>query len=318
MSYDASHKVGTYATKGQEISHFLQFICDTLQDLLNFLHREYPRFIDPDCRIPAKDIPALSNELMLRWGSIQEAFDRKGIDAVLSDILMEPFFSFRADCMGNVHVTLYEAGYLRMLLDELWLFAAADEEGELHPVYQLHLGLQSINFNHWKYVTYFTGFMEKEIEYIDDPDKKLMKVLLLQKKLAQVPGKVNKGYNLENGSLKDQVLEWLNRELYCCETRRRLDIKEQPREKAGKWDGFKIKTTLSVAELGCFAKLLFDQGVIIHDNKKEAIEFFADFFTSKQMQSITACSLWNKMYTADAGVTRSLVDKILGWIKKLK
>lgn len=318
MSYDASYKAGIYAAKEQEINHFLQFICDTLQDLLNFLHREYPRFIDQDCRIPAKDIPALSDELMLRWGSIQEAFDRKGIDAQLSDILMEPFFSLKTDYLGNRHVTLYEAGYLRLLLDELWLFAEADEEVGLHPLYQLNLQLQSINFNCWKYVNYFTGFMDKEIGCIDDPDEKLMTVIQLQKKFAQLPEKVNKGYNPENESLKDQVLKWLDRELHYCETLRRLNVREQPREKANKWDGFKIKTSLSVAELGCFLKLLFDCGVIIHDNKKQVIEFFADFLTSKQKQSITVSSLWNKMFTGNAGVTASLVDKMLEWIKRLK
>ncbi|MVT10650.1 hypothetical protein [Chitinophaga tropicalis] len=318
MSYDASYKAGIYAAEEQEMNHFLQFICDTLQDLLNFLHKEYPRFIDPDCRIPAKDIPALSDELMFRWDSIQEAFNRKGIDAELSDILMESFFSFKTDYLGNKHVTLYEAGYLRMLLDELWLFAGADEEGELHPVYQLNLRLQSINFNHWKYVNYFTGFIEKEIECIDDPDEKLMMVIQLQKKLTQLPGKANKGYNPENESLKAQTLKWLNSELHYCETLRRLNVKEQSREKADKWDGFKIKTSLSVAELGCFTKLLLDSGVIIHDNKKQLIEFFADFLTSKQKQSITASSLWNKMYTDDTGVTRSLKKMILDLLNYLK
>ncbi|MVT09456.1 hypothetical protein [Chitinophaga tropicalis] len=318
MSYDASYSAGIYAAKEQEINHFLQFICNTLQDLLNFLHREYPRFIDPDCRIPAKDIPALSDELMFRWSSIQDTFDRKGIDAELSDILEELFFSFKTDYTGNRQVTLYEAGYLRMLLDELWLFAGADEEGELHPVYQLNLRLQSINFNHWKYVNYFTGFMEKEIECIDDPDEKLMQIILLQKKLARLPGKANKGFNPENESLKDQTLKWLDTELHYCETLRRLNIKEQPQKKAGKWDGFKIETNLSVAEIGCFVKLLSDSKVIVHDNKSQLSEFVADFFTSKRNGTIAAHSLRNKMYIGDTGVITSLRNKLLGLLNYLK
>lgn len=318
MSYDASYKAGIYAAKEQEINHFLQFICDTLQDLLNFLYREYPRFIDPDCRIPAKDIPALSDELMFRWASIRDAFDSKGIDAELSDILMEPFFFFKTDYMGKAHVTLYEADYLRMLLGELWLFAAADEEGELHPVYQLNLQLQSINFNYWKYVNYFTGFMDKEIECIDDPDEKLMTVLLLQKKFAQLPEKMDKGYKPEKESLKDQTLKWLNSELHYCETLRRLNVKEQPREKTNKWDGFKIETNMSVAEIGSFIKLLSDSKMIIHDNISQLSEFVADHFTSKRKGSIAAHSLRNKIYTADTGVITSLRNKLLQLLNYLK
>jgi hypothetical protein len=81
---------------------------------------------------------------------------------------------------------------------------------------------------------------------------------------------------------------------------------------------FKVNTSLSVAQLGCFLRLLFEEKVLSNPNQTELIHFFASHFTSLKTEQISGTSLRSKYYNIEPSASQCIKDLLFQLLNRLK
>jgi hypothetical protein len=73
----------------------------------------------------------------------------------------------------------------------------------------------------------------------------------------------------------------------------------------------------SVAELGLLLHLFNTHKLIIHENKKEVIRFFADHFNTVRQEKISPNSLYGKYYKIDNSTFDSMKTKLIAMVNTI-
>jgi hypothetical protein len=81
---------------------------------------------------------------------------------------------------------------------------------------------------------------------------------------------------------------------------------------------FKIKTTLSVAQLACLLRLFVEEKLMSNPNQTELINFFACHFTSLKQEQISGSSLRSKYYNIEGSSTEAVKDLLFQLLNRLK
>ncbi|HPH46082.1 MAG TPA: hypothetical protein PLJ60_11730 [Chryseolinea sp.] len=90
-------------------------------------------------------------------------------------------------------------------------------------------------------------------------------------------------------------------------------------ERATDTDQFKIKTSLSVAQLAYSIRLLKQSGIIVNDNKAEVIRFFSKHFSSVNNNNISQESFRSKYFAFETSAVTSIqgiLNKMISISKK--
>ncbi|HMH33685.1 MAG TPA: RteC domain-containing protein [Puia sp.] len=82
--------------------------------------------------------------------------------------------------------------------------------------------------------------------------------------------------------------------------------------------GFKLNTALSVAQLGCLLRLLYEEKALAHPNQTELLQFFAVHFVTPRQENISAASLRTKYYNIDRSTSESVKDLLFQLLNRLK
>ena len=80
----------------------------------------------------------------------------------------------------------------------------------------------------------------------------------------------------------------------------------------------KLATTLSVAQLAVFLRLLLDEGIISTDNQSDVFRLVSMYVQTTRTPSISADSLRNKFYSPDNAAKSIVKDQLLNLFNRLK
>jgi hypothetical protein len=118
-------------------------------------------------------------------------------------------------------------------------------------------------------------------------------------------------------TIKEQVGTWISEELLYLDKQKELMIlgdgseDEPPNHE-------KIQTTLSVADLSLFVKLLLESKMISNKNPSELMRLVARNFKTDRNDDISENSIRNKYYTVESGTLTSMREAMEGLIKLVK
>lgn len=111
-------------------------------------------------------------------------------------------------------------------------------------------------------------------------------------------------------SIKEQTVDWILEEIAYLSKKKSLSLSpfSQPAPQASP---IKIQTSLSVAQLSYFIRLLMKSQIIIHKNHSEVFRFIADHFVTPSTNQISADSVKSKFYNVEQGTMRNVRSYII-------
>lgn len=273
-------------------------IFKSLGELLNFLEKDFSRYLDEDCLLPEIYMQIARETLMDEIELV--SFRMGNLDEQLKSIVMKPYRIFLLD---GAQVSYHEMFYLQKLLHELY-----EQLTETVSIEDVQLVLLQFDFNDPEYFNYFIEILRQNIdEAISIKDKK-EKIFLFRKYFNQIT--VHPGMYLKklHKPLKEQLESWLAAELSFLENYEGLLSNGYLPAEMEIWKDFKVRTSLSVSQLGRLVGLLLTSGFILNNNKTVLAQFFSVFFTSIESEDPTTRSVRNAFYDKSAGLANSVRD----------
>ncbi|MVT44705.1 hypothetical protein GO495_29195 [Chitinophaga oryziterrae] len=299
-------------TRQHQLVRLMDFVMETnddiskhifrsLGELLNFLEKDFSRYLDEDCQLPEAYLTII-REVMIDEIELV-SYKIANLDEQLKGIVMKPYEVFLPDEVRDSMFTYHEVYYLQKLVHELYEMLTGTAIIE-----DVQLLLLQFDFNDPEYFSYFIDILRQNIdEAISIKDKK-EKIFLFKKYFNQIT--VHPGMYLKklHKPLKEQLESWLLAELSYLENYEGLLTGGYLPGELDIWKEFKVQTTLSVPQLGRLVGLLLTSGIILNKNKKELASFFSAFFTSPKSDIVTMDHVRNSFYDRSIGLANSIRD----------
>ncbi|MBX9853535.1 MAG: hypothetical protein K2X86_17465 [Cytophagaceae bacterium] len=174
--------------------------------------------------------------------------------------------------------------------------------------------LISQNFNTPTFFKYITGEIIGELHQEDDPYFQEQVLLSHSKRFSTIPVKTENPFRRDYPDIKYLLKEWLKAEIKHC--RKKLkSYNPQQRTILSKESECKIETSLSVAQMAYFFKLLNKSGVITNKVQMDILHVISERFRSQKTDTISIESLHNKYYNVEDR-TKETVKKMLKEVLK--
>lgn len=290
-------------------SDLCKHVYHNLSSILTFLEREFPRYLDTDCKIPISYLFLAQYNFARDLQFIEEECSRLGLNEQLSRIILQLFKGFNKLQADDI-VTYHQLFYLRELMKRISiLLRSTGVEANIDErIQDLFLYL---NFNTYAYYSYCTESIAKEIDELPTREEKLDRLEWLQKRVNQTPAKPGFIYSRLHPGLHEQLKKWLTEEIRYLKQKEQFDRGGHLPGELARWKGFKVLTLLSVPQLGHMIRLLVDNSILVNTNKSELLDFFSFFFASTKQDNISAGSLRTNFYKDDASVAKAVRDILL-------
>lgn len=205
---------------------------------------------------------------------------------------------FRQDAMVQAYLQRLsvEASHLRFTYRELFYFrdlvmALANSRPDNAPDM-----LVCWNFNDLAYLA------ARQRELAGLADRAALEAEKLR--LTALPERVMTAYDPDWPSLRTMLLAWLNE---------RLALPDESPVAAPK-----LTLNLSVAQLGCFLRLAYQQGIFREENLAAILRFFATHFSAKRQAFISAGSLTKEYYATNQKTAAVVLDQLQALAGRLK
>ena len=175
------------------------------------------------------------------------------------------------------------------------------------------------NFNHINIYENIIDHIKDKVNDNEDFSKRLTELSKIKKDIYQIVVVNHKGFNPEGDNLKDLLLNFLIREISYYNQKYLILKTDYHHFKDSKtYNNNKIKTSLSVDQMGCFLRHMVDSGIILTQNKKETIKIIAEVFTSKNNDIVSNKSLKNKYFHNDEPSLESTKEVFLKLFKSIQ
>lgn len=148
--------------------------------------------------------------------------------------------------------------------------------------------------------------IRKNEKEMDSTQGRIEYLLTLAKRINAKAVRSDVSFNVSMPPLGDQILEWLERELFYL--REKINIKSE--RKVSESGDFSLLINLSVSQLACLVRGLIDAKIIMNNNISEVIRFLSQFVKTKRAEQISAESFRIKYYNIEES-TRTTVDETL-------
>jgi hypothetical protein len=176
--------------------------------------------------------------------------------------------------------------------------------------------LISQNFNQPTFFKYITSEITGELHQEDDPYIQEQVLLSYAKRFSIIPAKIGDPFRPEYPHIKQSLEEWLNREIKQCRKRQKKYDPEQ--QTIMPKDGYKIETSISVAQTAYLFKLFSKSGIITNKVQLDILHVLSEKFRSKKAEFITVGSLHNKYYNVEEKTKESVKELLKELLKQIE
>ena len=210
------------------------------------------------------------------------------------------------------HCTIYCARYVSQFWEN-WLsdfrLSSSRLEDEIMISY-----LISQNFNLPTFFNYITGEIIGELHQEDDPYIQEQVLVSYAKRFKIIPAKIGNPFRPDYPHIKPVLDDWLNTEIKQC---RKKQKKYNPQQQSIiSKDGYKIETSMSVAQTAYLFKLLTKSGIITNKVQMDILHVLSEKFRSKKSDSISFDSLHNKYYNVEDRTKESVREMLKELLKQ--
>ncbi|MEP0367349.1 MAG: hypothetical protein ABJN36_17635 [Cyclobacteriaceae bacterium] len=286
-----------------------------LDDLINYLENHFSRFFNLDASVPRSYKLIAIRDFKEKLECIDDLSHARNLDDHLLNVITSPLR--RLIRSKEEELTFRKLIYFKRLVLELENYFKT-ESREKEQVQDLFCAMIYMNFNSYKFFAYCTEFIKSQYQNKETLTDQLDNLALTSKMINQTQQKPGVAYKPERQPIKRTLIAWIDEEIAFLEKRHQLTFNmSMPQVDPGK--DFKLNTSLSVAQLAYFVRVLIEEKVLINSNQREVLKFFAQFTRTKKAENVSAESLRTRYYNIDTSTKEAVKDitiKLLNNIRK--
>ena len=290
--------------KQQEYKLLSKALYEYLNELLYFLQIHYAKYFNHFQKMPFIKMKHIKKELKPKLDTIIAAFQRTILNEKLIRLIVQPLEQF----ISSNTITYSESQNMKAITGELLAIDTTVQEEDFIAIVKRIL--ISINFNSPELTAYLINELDTLVADEESVQGKLRILKYQLKEINQVTVKREYALHIYYGSLKEQIINWLNEENAFYQTEL-VVVSSMPNPLT---NDTKIHTSLSVAKLAVLIKLLVADKIIINRTLAPMLRIAAKTFTTLQKDDISFGSLETKYHAPDKSTTNTVRDMLFKWI----
>ncbi len=289
------------AKKQDEYWELSKLLFDHLNELLCYLQVHYAKYFNLKQKMPIIKIEHTIKELRPKVEVISAALKRTILNEKLIRYIIQPLDQFAE----SEAITYETFQYIKLVTSEfLSLDITAQPEDILNAVKKL---LISIDYNAADISSFYINELDLLVSEEESVQCKLRILKFQLKEINQVIVKPEHGLYHDTPGLKEQIVNWLNEEIYFHEMEQTIVAAQPP----GTSTEAKIHTTLSVPQLALLFRLMKEEQLITNTNQSELLKIVANNFTTMHKENFSYGHLHGKYYKIEANTKRTVYDILM-------
>ncbi|WP_269242678.1 hypothetical protein [Flavobacterium limnophilum] len=273
----------------------LKIIYLYLEKLLVFIETEYHTYLNVNNKVPYRSILVKELEIENKLNFVKSCLMDCNLNDEVFKLAYQPLLKI-ATIKIQKNITYNEFYYCIEYIKELYSLFQQNKKTVTESV--IKHWLFELNFNSLDFFDYKTDEITKNLELLESDIEKTDLLFHLLKKFNQSRITNFRKFNQKIPSIKDQLTSWIEEEIEYLSRRKNLGINNNYNANSTEAK-VKIQTSLSVAQLTYFFKILMKVKIIIHKNNADIFRFIAENFNTKSSTQISADSVKNNFYNAD-------------------
>lgn len=287
--------------KQQEYKLLSKALYEYLNELLYFLQIHYAKYFNHFQKMPFIKMEHIKKELKPKLDTIIAAFQRTILNEKLIRLIVQPLEKF---ILSNA-ITYNESQYMKAITGELLAIDTTVQEEDIIAIVKKIL--ISINFNSSDLTAYLINELDTLVADEESVQGKLRILKYQLKEINQVTIKPEYVLHNDYGSLKEQIINWLNEEISFYQTEQAVVI-AMPNPIVS---DTKIHTSLSVPQLALLFRLLKEEQLITNTNQSELLKVVSGCFTTMHKESFSYGHLHGKYYKIEQHTKRTVYDMLI-------
>lgn len=293
-----------YSQQNDSIIELYKIISKDLQSTLDFIEDFFGNYFDRNEKVPEPYLSIAKESLKKQVKRVKNAYQKQAdVDMSLVNIISD--CTMHLVCTESKPITYTQLSYQKNLLTELL------QPRIVMSTTKIIAGLYYMNFNEDNFIAYEYEWLNYSTKSLSTKKEKIGFLRFEQKKLNQLPLKLNSCYNPNMPSLRDQINGWINEEVKYFES-----ISTPVKTESEETDN-KINTSLSVAKLALLIRLLVIDKIIINRTVAPMLRIVVKLFTTLQKDEISFGSLETKYHAPDKATITAVRDMLFKWINIL-
>ena len=303
-----------FSDEDTTITIVYQYALKCIEELLTVIEKHFSRYFNIDEKIPDSYRTLMQTHFKEMPGNISSQSENMDVDVELIQLMNDPFYKFiKAD--NRKPITYRDLLYLKTLQKE---FSEFFLPGKKTVNTDTTLGLLLyLNFNSYDFFTYYLQIMSKDVNEADSIGHQIEKLAWWLKTISQVQTKPEVAYKVNDQSAKEQLLSWIYDETAFLEKKKQLTLVFPSPGNNINNPSIKITTTLSVKQLALMMRLLFDNGIVKHENQTQLLTKVAEWIKTDKRENISPGNLRVKYYDIDQPTKNIIKDYLIQMINQL-
>ena len=292
----------------------LKIIYLYLEKLLVFIEKEYHTYLNVNSKVPYRSILVKELEIENKLNFVKSCLIDCNLTDELFQLAYQPILKI-ATIKIQKNITYNEFYYCIEYIKELYFHFKQNKDAVTESI--IKDWLFELNFNSLDFFDYKTDEITKNLELLESDIEKTDLLFHFLKKFNQSRTTNFRKFNQKIPPIKDQLTSWIEEEIEYLSRRKKLGMNTNYTTNNAEAK-VKIQTSLSVAQLTYFFKILMKVKIIIHKNNAEIFRFIADNFNTKSSTQISADSVKNNFYNTDTNSKlkiRPLIIELLNLTK---
>jgi hypothetical protein len=285
-----------------------------LEVLSLFFEKEFPKYIDVNIQISHRSTLIESYVSENTLAIVKARLLSANLSQPLLKAIFVPFIRIGL-LTGPERITYKELIYFDTYLATFHNLIQAHENLSEDDIIKV---LIELNFNSKAVLLLNCDRTLEKINVIESASDKIDFLYLELKTINQVHQRNQLCYNSSLPSLKTLISTWIEEEINYLT--KKMAIHSQPPSlfNSALKNKLKIQTSLSVAQLAYFHKLLVDVGAITHSNQRDVIRFIADNYQTSKTKDISTDSISSKFYNIEPSTIDSTKDLIINLLNQVR
>ncbi len=285
-----------------------------LEQLLNFIERNYPQHLDENMQIPQRSALIESNNSLYKLEHVWSVLSAANLEPNLLNLLLEPLVKLTPE-NNEIPVTYREINYSLCYLDAFYDLLKRIDASQTDLSTQVINIVYQVNLNSMAMFSHETDSIKSALSQLTGIEAQLNHLHLSLKLANQRLCRTDIAFDTNLPPIRAQLVTWIDEEINYLNKRNLLSV--QPNPSSSPDQNIKIKTTLSVAQLSLFFKIQTEVGIIPNKNVGDLFSYLVANYSTNNTAEISYDSLRNKFYNPEQSSVDMVRTKLIEMLNKI-
>jgi len=297
-------------------AEFLGLIYLKIEDILLFIEKNYPYYLDEKSHIPYRCQYFTSTDVLNKIKLVNTGLSRCSINTHLLRIISMPLQRLSSITIED-RITYRQLLYFTLYVDAFYNAIKASDE----PLTEKDICtvLFSVNFNLLEYQGYNIANFQRVLKDMDSPYSKIDYLNHFLKECNQKYCPHGVAFDSKLPTIKELITNWIEEEILFLQ--KSLPQNQKP-VATGLFtpttEKVKIMSNLNVSQLACLYRLQVETKILNPENPSQLFKHINQSYFTKNAASISPESIKNKYYNVEYNTVESVKENVIEMLNVLK